>query len=382
MTTTTLTIAERASVALVTVEYEANLTELVKSSARIAEIKNGDGYKEAHGARMNLKNTRVAIQKAGKDAREDAQAFSKAVIAEANRLTAMIEPEETRLQSLQEEWDAAREAERQEKIRAEQTRIEGHRYGIDMIRNLATKGAAASVDALNVLIECAMSVDASADTYEEFAPAADKAKSETLAALQELHAAAVAREAEALRLQAEREELARLRAEQEAREAAERTRIAAEQKAEAERLAAERRQFEEEHRALRAAQAEADRKAAEARAAEQARLDAERAEIRRQQDAIAAEQRRKQDEEASAARAEADRKAAAVRKAEDARIAAERAEADRLQKLADDKQRQIEAARRKTNALRSEIDAELDALNDEQLVDILHFIRILSAKAE
>lgn len=371
---TALTLPERASVALGSKDYELKLAELVKSSVRIVAIKNGDAYKEAHSARMALKNTRVAIEKAGKAAREDATAFSKAVIAEEKRLVAMIDPEETRLQTLQDEWDAAREAERQAAARAEQERIERHRAGIDAIKAVVMQASNQPSGEVQRLID-GLTLTYAGPDFEEFQPAAEKAKGETLAALQELHAAAVAREAEAARLQAEREELARLRAEQEAREAAERARVAAEQKAEAERLAAERRKFEEEQRVLRAAQAEADRKAAEARAAEQARLDAERAEIRRQQDAIAAELRRKQDEEAAAARAEADRIAAEARKAEDARIAAERAEAARLRQIEEDEHRRAAEARAKTSALRGQIDAILDGMSDADLTKVLKFVQ-------
>lgn len=387
-TETALTLPERASVALGTKDYELKLAELVKSSVRIVEIKNGDAYKEAHGARMSLKNTRVAIEKAGKTAREDATAFSKAVIAEEKRLIGMIDPEEKRLQSLQDEWDAAREAERQAKLQAEQARIDGHRQMIDIIREKAFRvsgeSSAVILDSLQAFEKYCMYSD-SVEEFEEFAPAADKAKSETLAALHEMHAAALAREAEAARLEAERiererqqaeetarlaaerAELARLRAEQEKREAAERARIAAEQKAEAERLDAERRQFAEEQKAARAKQAELDRQAAAARAAEQARLDAERAEVRRQQDAIAAELRRQQDEQAAAARAEADRIAAERRAADEHLLATERAEREAA-----------EAARRaaaeKTNGIRREIDAYLDKMTDDELLEVLQFV--------
>lgn len=395
--TTALTLPERASVALGSKDYELKLAELVKSSVRIVAIKNGDAYKEAHGARMALKNTRVAIEKAGKAAREDATAFSKAIIAEEKRLVAMIDPEESRLQTLQEEWDAAREAERQAKLLAEQERIDGHRAGIDAIKAVALQAVNQPSSEVQRLID-GLTLTYAGPDFEEFQPAAEKAKAETLATLHEMHAAALAREAEAARLEAERiererqqaeeaarlaaerEELARLRAQQEAREAAERARVAAEQKAEAERLAAERRKLEEEQRVLRAAQAEADRKAAEARAAEQARLDAERAEIRRQQDAIAAALRRKQDEEAAAARAEADRIAAEARKAEDERIAAERAEAERLRQLEEDERRRAAEARAKTSALRSQIDAILDGMNDAELAKVLKFVQAKAMK--
>lgn len=350
--TTALTLPERASVALGSKDYELKLAELVKSSVRIVEIKNGDGYKEAHGARMSLKNARVAIEKAGKAAREDATAFSKAVIAEEKRLVAMIDPEESRLQTLQDEWDAAREAERQAKLKAEQERIERHRAGIDAIKAVALQAVNQPSIEVQRLIDSLTLTYAGPD-FEEFTPAAEKAKAETINALLDLHDAALKREAEAARLEAERiererqqaeeaarlaaerEELARLRAEQEAREAAERARIAAEQRAEADRLAAERAKFAEEQRAAREKQMELDRQAAAARrladekaAAERAEADRIAAQQREEAEAIIRQAREAEERRIAAERAEAERIAEEARQAEAARIAAEKAKQD------------------------------------------------------
>src|SRR5574337_2192417 len=112
-TETALTVAERASVAIGAPAYEIALVDLVKESAGIVQIKDKIGYQQAHSARMRLKCIRVDIQKRAKEAREDAQAFSKAVIAEEKRLVALVCPEEDRLQGLQDVWDAAREAVKQ-----------------------------------------------------------------------------------------------------------------------------------------------------------------------------------------------------------------------------------------------------------------------------
>jgi hypothetical protein len=375
-TTTALTLPERAAVALRAADYELKLGELVKSSCRIVAITNGDGYKEAHGARMTLKSTRVEIEKTGKAAREDAQAFSTAVIAEQKRLIALITPEEYRLQDLQDEWDAAREAERMEKLRAEQTRIDGHRAGIELIRLHLVEASGSCAEKVRALINQLDGMGVGCDMYEEFAPAAHKAKSETLAALHEMLSAAIAREAEAARLQAEREELDRRRAEQEAREAAERIRIAAEQKAEAERIAAERAAFEAEQRIARERQAELDRQAEAVRREADARAFAERAEA---------------DRKAAAARAEADAILQKAREAEAARFAAERAEDHRIAEAArkaeedrfaieEAERKRIAEARAKTHALRGEIDALLDAMSDDDLRQVLIFAQDMAQR--
>src|SRR5574337_683673 len=343
-TETALTVAERAAIAIGAPAYEIALVDLVKESASLVQIKDKSGYQQAHSARMRLKGTRVEIQKRAKDAREDAQAFSKAVIAEEKRLVALVCPEEDRLQGLQDVWDAAREAEKQARIQAEEARVAKHRANIDAIRDTALHAATMGTDGIQGLIVEIEQYDVSEAVFEEFATGARVVRDDTLATLRQLHTAALAREAEAARLRAEREELARLRAERdrlaaerverERVEAAERARVAEAQRIEAERLAEERRKFEEEQRLVREKRAAEERQAAEARAAEEARIAAERAELQRQQDAIAAEQRR-----------------------------------------------QAEAATARTRTIRSEIDALLDCMSDDQLYAVRDFAANVNRRA-
>ena len=95
--TTELTVQARAAVALGSSKAEAELVELASKSKAIIAITNNDGRTECHTAAMVAKDARVNIEKAGKAAREDATAFSKAVIAEEKRLVDLIAPEEKRL---------------------------------------------------------------------------------------------------------------------------------------------------------------------------------------------------------------------------------------------------------------------------------------------
>lgn len=313
---TELTLPQRAAVALGSAEHEAKLKELAAKNADIVEIKNGAGRDQCHSAMMVLANARVTITKSGKEAREDATKFSKAVIEEEKRLIAIIEPEESRLRGLRDEWDAERERERQAKAEAEKARIAGLQERIAEIRGAVA--AVAHCSSALVLEHIGdierIPVDA---TFEEFQGQAQLAKDETLDKLRELHAAAVAREeeaarlkaeqeAEAARLAAEREELAQLRAEAEAREreaaAARAAQEEADRKARAEQERRDREAREEQERAM----AEANRVAREklaaeeaemraTRAAEEKRIAAERAELQRQQDELAAQRRREAD---------------------------------------------------------------------------------------
>lgn len=378
---TALTVTERASIALGAKAYEIALVDMVAESARIREIKNTAGYHEAHSARMRLKGTRVEISKAGKAAREDAQAFATAVIAEQNRLVAIITPEESRLQTLQEAWDAEREAERQAKVAAEQARIDGHRARIDAIKALALNAAGKHSDVVQVVIE-SLSGSTIGDEYEEFVPAAEKAKTETLAALQDLHTAALEREAEATRVEAERIERERQQAEAAAKLKAEREAFEVQQ-AEARRLHAieDAKRAEQERIAREAREAEEARLKA-VRDAEQAKIDAERAELRRQQEAIAAEQRRLQEAAEAAERAKAEEAAAKARAEAEENRRQEEAEAARLRQIEADKRAQEDAAVQRTRSIRSEIDSLLDKMTDPELLEVLNFVQIEVAHAE
>jgi hypothetical protein len=232
----TLPIAERAVVALGMREREQELIELAASTATIAAITNPDGYKQVRAARIALKNERLAIQKTGKDARDDATKFSKAVIAEENRLIALIEPEEKRLGVLQDEEDTRLETERQAEIDREVERQAKLQERVAELRGnqmlLPTSGANLIAEHIGDLE--AIAVD---ESFEEFREQAEVAKTQGLTRLRALHTAAIAHQAEQKKIAEDRAELTRLKA-----EAAERERkdkIAQVKRVEIERQAAE-----------------------------------------------------------------------------------------------------------------------------------------------
>lgn len=305
--TTALTVVQRAVAALgYNAETVKSLTELAEGSKHIVAITNDDSYKQIHGARMQLKTTRVEIEKRGKTAREDATAFSKAVIAEEKRLIGLIEPEEKRLGTIQQAHDDRIEAEKQAKIRAEQERVAGiqsriaeFRGCVEMVLRHSPMPATQIAEHIEDLKKIAVD-----DSFAEFRGNAEIEMADTLKRLGELHTAAVNREAEDARLAAERAEIDRQRAEQEKRNRVERERIAAEEAASrkireaaeaeaAENLRKEREAFEAEQAAARERQAAEDR-----------RIAAERAELERRQreEREAAEAKARAEQEAEEAR--------------------------------------------------------------------------------
>jgi phage-related minor tail protein len=305
--TKALTVIERAALALGTAEHEKKLVELAAESKAIVEIKNGPGRDQCHGAAMKLRNTRTGIRATGKGARDDATKFSKAVIAEEDRLVSLIEPEEQRLLALRDVWDAAREAEKRAKAEAEAKRVALIREHIEDIRAIAVRAVGRRAEAIQIELADLIELGIDIPRFAELTGEAEQVRRATVDKLQGLYAAALAQEVEAARLAEERAALERERAalaEQQRQEAAAR----AEQERKdgevrAAREAAERAQREREEAARREQQAREDAERRAAFEAEQKRLAAERAEMDRRQaeiDRAEREQRERAEAEAKA----------------------------------------------------------------------------------
>ncbi len=220
----------------------AELTKVAEESRAIV-VTDFDDPKQieaVHAKRIELKKTRVSIEKRGKELREDAVKFSKAVIAKEKELIAIIEPEEIRLDQLE---DAAKQnAIEKERLRKWPERLE-------RLKALEYKGGSSDDHVLRMMS------DVDFETYINNVKA--KIEAERLSKERE---ALLAQEME---LKRKEEELAAkeraLEKEKADRERAEREKVEAE--------AREKRRAEELEKARlegeRKAKEEADRKAAE-----------------------------------------------------------------------------------------------------------------------
>lgn len=248
---TSLPPAERAALALNSTKTERELRELATKHSSIQAIKDDAGREQAHRAAMEVKKARTSIERIGKEARDDATKFSKAVIAEQGRLIAIIEPEEKRLLTMRDTYDYQQEQIKEAAAAAERFRVEQIMGRIDAIRNFSRMAAdCRSSAAVQRLQESLAKID--------------------LTGMDEFDAQAMQVYTEAV------DTLARVRTQREADEA-ERARIKAAQEAEAARLAAERAELERQRiEAAAKANAEADRLAKERAALEAARVEFER----------------------------------------------------------------------------------------------------------
>ena len=247
---------------------------------KVEGIEDKKGLQAVHDARMYVKGKRIEIEKKRKELKADSIAYGKAVDAEAQRLTAQLEPIETYLQEEEEKVEAEKRRIKEAEERAEAERMRGR-----VVVLLEMGAQFHSVESQYILGEVAYSVvDLKNDTQEQFEKmvALFTEQAETIAQIK--------REAEE---KAEKERLEREAKEAEAE--AERKRLVAEEearlKSEREALAEKERQQAEERRKLNEEKAEAERKAQE----ERDRIASERAAFEAEKQRDAEEKKRLQD---------------------------------------------------------------------------------------
>jgi len=223
----TLPPADRALIVLDSTKTEEHLNALVVEAAPITEVVNAAGREQAHRVGMKLKNARITIEKTGKAAREDAQAFSKAVIEEEKRLKGIIASEETRVIGLRDGYDAAIEAERAAKAAAEAARVGAIQTKIASIRSLPMMLAGETSGVILGELHALTEFTPEEATFAEFTADCEQARHEVMGALRELGERVKAQEdafagaeAERIRLAAERKVLEDERAAMEAERAA------------------------------------------------------------------------------------------------------------------------------------------------------------------
>lgn len=242
----TLPPADRAMIVLGSTKTEEHLRGLVEEATTVTAVIDPDGREQAHRLGMKLRTARTTIEKTGKAARDDANAFAKAVIDEQKRLISITEGEEKRVLALRDAYDAKIEAEKEAKRQAEAARVAAIREKIDGIRALPLALAGATAEEIAAEQAALKDFEPTEEVFAEFIADCAQARHEALGALSDLHARVTAQEAAAALVQAERLKLEEARRQAEAELAAEREALAEARAA----LARERAEIE----AMRAAQ--------------------------------------------------------------------------------------------------------------------------------
>jgi hypothetical protein len=309
-----------------------------KVRAHVPDVTTRKGRDAIKSLAYAVARSKTALDDAGKLMNEEARAQISAVDAARRKIRDRLDQLRDEARKPLDEWEAAEEA-----------RVDALKARLDRLSNAApSEDTSDNIKALIQRVE----ITAIDDSWQEYLPHAGKAKDATLNRLRAQLATTEQREAEAA-------ELARLRAEAEAR--AEADRIKAEQEAaEARRIAAEKAQAE------RLAQIERDKREAAERAAREAE----------QRAAAEAERVRIETEQ----KAEAERKAAADREAAILREKAE-AEAQYKRNIAEMAAKAEAAAQAERDRIAAERQAEANARAKRE-ADQAHRAKITSDIAD
>lgn len=169
----------------------------------------------AKDGRKEMAKFRTALEKARKEEKAESLAYGRLVDSEAARIQAVATPLELAYDKAVTDEEARLAAIREAELQAERQRIEAHRARIQSIREVReTAALCRTAERLQQLIDGMPA--RMAELFEEFQGEAEAVFSETLAALQQMHAAKVEAEFQAAEIKRQQEELARQRLEQEA----------------------------------------------------------------------------------------------------------------------------------------------------------------------
>ena len=288
----------------------AGLAELEKAYPIdvACDVRSTTGMKHAITGRAAWRGPRISVEKARQAAKAPILKLGKEIDAFAKDLEHQLLMGESHYDGQIKAEEKRKENERKSNAEAESLRIEKHVLRINLIRNYVSASVGNKAEVISRSI-AALEAYECGSFYEEYQEQAKTAKVETMARLCEMHAAAIAseiaaariksqQEAEAARLAKEREELDRLRLEQQKRDAEERELLAEATRIANAKLSEERERLAQETRIENAKLAE-----------ERAALEKELAEVRAQKQLIANEeaakaQQKRIEEEAEAMRIE------------------------------------------------------------------------------
>lgn len=315
-----------------------SVEEYSKTAAALADLKQRygkvvfdvtttKGMEAARKGRAELRSLRVNLEATRKTVKEEVLVRGRLmeevlvrgrlIDSEAKRINAELEALED---PIDEQIKAEEKAERERKER-ERERVAAIQDRIATLGMTAASMAGKNSDEIYTAIQSVAAEEISDALYAEFIEKAKACQDAALARLRQMHTAALAHETEQHRMQIERAELDRLRAEQEQRDRETLERAQAEQRARDAEVLAARAKIEAEERESRA-RIEAQEREAQAKRDEQDRIAAEKREAERKElEALRARveaTRREHEERERKAREEIEAKERAEREAKDA----------------------------------------------------------------
>ncbi|MCK5610329.1 hypothetical protein KAR91_51125 [Candidatus Pacearchaeota archaeon] len=247
----------------------ANLEALREKYATVPDCSKKEGYEMARVGIAEIVGLRTKLAACKKDLKAEALAYSRTVDSEYNRILNVLVAIETPMKEAKKEVDAIKEAEKEKKRKAEETRKFQISEKINEIREIIFQYAGKSSEVIKAKLKEVEAIKIKKDDFQEFKSEAERARIDVEVKLQGFLKQAIENE-EADKLRKEEEErLATERKkfeEDQAKEVAAREKRGEKEKkereereaAEAKKRKEEEDKFEEERESLRVAQAELD----------------------------------------------------------------------------------------------------------------------------
>lgn len=197
------------------------------AAVAVVDVRTTAGMKTAIQHRATFRALRVEAEAARQLRKKPILDIGRLLDSKAKELKAEISPLEDRFDVAIKAEERRKEEEKAQRERADRERVERIQSRIKEIRDSIIDAVGRPSAAIAEICATLTAFEVTEGTFFEFAESAAVAKRDTLIKLEEMHAQALAQEAEAARLRAEREEFdRRQREEAEARE----RRIAEEQR--------------------------------------------------------------------------------------------------------------------------------------------------------
>lgn len=189
---------------------------------KIDGIQDKAGYIAVREARMKVKSARIEVEKTRKSLKEDALAYGRKVDGEAKRITALLIPIETHLETQESAVDAEKERLKAEKDKAEKDRLNKR---LQILVGYGIEAQAIDIQALGILSDEAFDSEAARarGLWEEKQKALEVEQAAKTLEAEKMAKIAAEQETERLRLAAidkeQKEIQARIQADKDAAEA-------------------------------------------------------------------------------------------------------------------------------------------------------------------
>jgi len=194
-------------------EAETAICALAEKYRAVAfDVTTTKGMNEAKAARLELREKgRFAVQRAEKAVKADVNDLKRVMADEVDRLVAIVQPVEDAIDAQIKAEEERKAREKAERDRIEAERIAGHQERMAKISNYLTHCQQYGMTAARIQVGIDKLAAATfGPDWQEFAVPAADLQCKTLEAMRALHAQAVEREAEAVRLEQQREEQERM----------------------------------------------------------------------------------------------------------------------------------------------------------------------------